>query len=215
MFKEHFDKHFGETQDLAMKVLVDYTLGSPRYGADKAVELTAMDFEKDFISDFVPSMIYTFMYDKGDENIIGKAVFFDRVPLLLCCTNKDGYITGINFNFIPNDIRALFLDEIYKAYKDFYENALADAAESGTSTFNSELASFLIDDSTRKAFFNLMDAKLGYPISTAYRKYDKSKIKNPRMIEFDVWKYIPSLVFKDAVRGANLVDIQREIIANK
>jgi hypothetical protein len=45
--------------------------------------------------------------------------------------------------------------------------------------------------------------------------YDKSKIRNPRMIEFDVWKYIPCLVFKDAIRGANLVDIQREIIANK
>ena len=51
MFKEHFDKHFGETQDLAMKVLVDYTLGSPRYGADKAVEL-------DFVDSISPATVH-------------------------------------------------------------------------------------------------------------------------------------------------------------
>lgn len=215
MFKKYFENSFAESKDLATKVLVDYTLGTPKYGADKSVELTAMDFEKDFITDFLPSMIYTFMYEKKDVEAIGKTTFIDRVPLLLCCTNKNGYLTGINFNFIPNDVRAAFLDEIYFAYKDFYQNTLSDAVTSGTSTFNSELASFLIDDETRKAFFKLMDAKLSFPISSAYRMYDKSKIRNPRMIEFDVWKYIPCLVFKDAIRGANLVDIQREIIANK
>jgi hypothetical protein len=215
MFKKYFENSFAESKDLATKVLVDYTLGTPKYGADKSVELTAMDFEKDFITDFLPSMIYTFMYDSKIKESINGTEFIDRVPLLLCCTNVGGYISGINFNFLPNDIRASLLDEIYYAYKDFYTNTLSDAVTNGTSTFNKEFASFLIDEKTRQAFFKLMESKIGYPISAAYRKYNKEYIKNPRLVEFDVWKYIPCLVFKDAVRGVNLVDFQREIITNK
>ena len=108
-----------------------------------------------------------------------------------------------------------FKDELFDAYKDFYTNMLSDAVTNGTSTFNKEFASFLIDEKTRQAFFKLMESKIGYPISAAYRKYNKEYIKNPRLVEFDVWKYIPCLVFKDAVRGVNLVDFQREIITNK
>ena len=215
MFKEFFKDDFEHSSKIATKVLVDYTLGTPKYGEDKAIEMTAMDFEKDLMSEFLPSMIYTFMYDSKIKETINGIEFIDRVPLLLCCTNVGGYISGINFNFLPNDIRASLLDEIYYAYKDFYTNTLSDAVTNGTSTFNKEFASFLIDEKTRQAFFKLMESKIDYPISSAYRKYNKEYIKNPRLVEFDVWKYIPCLVFKDAVRGINLVDFQREIISNK
>lgn len=215
MFKEFFKDDFEHSSKIANKVLVDYTLGTPKYGADKTVEMTAMDFEKDLMSDFLPSMIYTFMYDSKIKETINGIEFIDRVPLLLCCTNVSGYISGINFNFLPNDIRASLLDEIYYAYEDFYTNKLSDAVTNGTSIFNKEFASFLIDEKTRQAFFKLMESKIDYPISTAYRKYNKECIKKPRLVEFDIWKYIPCLVFKDAVRGINLVDFQREIITNK
>lgn len=215
MFKEFFKDDFEHSSKIANKVLVDYTLGTPKYGADKTVEMTAMDFEKDLMSEFLPSMIYTFMYDSKIKETINGIEFIDRVPLLLCCTNIGGYISGINFNFLPNDIRASLLDEIYYAYEDFYTNKLSDAVTNGTSIFNKEFASFLIDEKTRQAFFKLMESKIDYPISTAYRKYNKECIKKPRLVEFDVWKYIPCLVFKDAVRGINLVDFQREIITNK
>ena len=61
MFKEFFKDDFEHSSKTATKVLVDYTLGTPKYGADKTIEMTAMDFEKDLMSEFLPSMIYTFM----------------------------------------------------------------------------------------------------------------------------------------------------------
>lgn len=201
--------------DDAFKYLVENTLVNPKYGQDKSGEITAMNFEKDFIADFLPSMVYTFMYETKTKETIGKASFIDYVPVLLCFTNRDGFISGINFNFLPNNIRAEFLDKIYNAYKEFYTDTLSDAITSLESVYNKEFASFLIDDTTRQAFLTLMDKQLDYPISSAYRRYNKSLIKNPRMIEFDNWKYIPHLVFKDAIRGAGLVEVQREIITNK
>ena len=215
MFVEFFNNNFKDTKDLAFDYLVTNTLGSPKFGQEKLVELPGIDFESTFNKHMLPSMIYTFKYETKSKDSIGKANFIDYVPVILCVTNEDKFITGINFNFLPNDVRAEFLDLIYNAYKEFYSETLSDAVKKNKAVLNEEFASFLIKEDTRQSFFKLMESKLKYPITTAYRKYDKTKIKNPRMIEFDMWKYIPSLVFVDAVRGAGLVEIQQEIIANK
>ena len=210
MFVEFFKDNFKDTKEYAFEYLVTNTLGSPKFGQEKLVELPGMDFESTFNKHMLPSMIYTFKYETKSKDVIGKANFIDYVPVILCVTNEDKYITGINFNFLPNNVRAEFLDIIYNAYKEFYVDKLSSAVEKGTAILNEEFAKFLIKEDTRQSF-----SKLKYPISSAYRKYDKTKIKNPRLIEFDMWKFIPSLVFVDAVRGAGLVEIQQEIIANK
>lgn len=215
MFVEFFNKNFKDTKDLAFDYLVTNTLGSPKFGQDKLVELPGMDFESTFNKHMLPSMIYTFKYETKSKETIGKAKFIDYVPVMLCVTNEDKFVTGINFNFLPNNVRAEFLDIIYNAYKDFYVNKLSDAVEKNNAILNEEFANFLIKEDTRQSLFKLLESKLKYPILSAYRKYDKSKIKNQRLIEFDMWKYIPSLVFVDAVRGAGLVEIQQEIITNK
>ena len=41
MFKEFFKDDFEHSSKTATKVLVDYTLGTPKYGADKTIEMTA------------------------------------------------------------------------------------------------------------------------------------------------------------------------------
>jgi hypothetical protein len=67
MFKKYFDNSFAESKDLATKVLVDYTLGTPKYGADKSVELTAMDFEKDFYHSFTNCYVLL-LYSADNRN---------------------------------------------------------------------------------------------------------------------------------------------------
>lgn len=216
MFTEFFKDNFNDnTRKDSFDYLVTNTLGKPKFGQEKMMEISAMDFESTFNKNILPSMIYTFKYETKAKETIGKTQFIDYVPIILCVTNEDKYITGINFNFLPNNVRAAFLDIIYNAYEDFYVNKLSDAIGKGSAVLNEEFASFLIKEDTRTAFFKLMESKLNYPINSAWRKYDKTKIKNPRLIEFDMWKYIPCLVFKDAIRGAGLVEVQQEIIANK
>lgn len=216
MFKELFKKSFNDsTAKQAYEYLVTNTLDKDLKSPDKLVEITAMDFESTYNKDMLPSMIYTFKYKADNNNTIGKVKFSDVIPLILCFTNENGYVTGINFNYIPNSTRADLLDIIYTAYKDFYEDKLSDALKKGTPIINKELASFLIKEETRNKFLDLLSKKLSFDVSKTYRKYDKSKIKHARLIEFDMWKYIPFLTFKDAIRGASLSDLQKQIISNK
>ena len=65
-----------------------------------------------------------------------------------------------------------------------------------------------------KGFIGLLDSKLNISISSAYRTYKASDVKNVRLLEYDEWKYIPFLVFKDAIRGASLAKVQKEMIDN-
>lgn len=216
MFKELFKDEFNaKSSKQAYEYLITNTLDKKLKSPDKLVEITGMDFESTYNKDMLPSMIYTFKYKAKNENTIGKVKFSDAIPLILCFTNENGYVTGINFNYIPNSTRADLLDIIYKAYKDFYENKLSDALKKGVAIVNNEFASFLIKEETRNKFLNLLTKKLSFDVSKTYRKYEKSKIKDARLIEFDMWKYIPFLTFKDAIRGASLSDLQKQIISNK
>ena len=62
------------------------------------------------------------------------------------------------------------------------------------------------------AFLSFMKAKTGVDLSKCVRTYNRSNIVNVRLIEYDEWGYIPYLSFKDSVRGANLANIQRDVI---
>ena len=213
MFTEFFKSSFNDAnKDMAFTNLVTNTLAKPKYNDDKLTEITGMNFESKFNKDFIPSMIYTFQYETKKKDKINKVSFIDYVPLVLCFTSDTKYITGLNFNLIPNSTRAELLDMIYNAYKNFYVDKLSKAVKDNTPIVNEEFASFLINEHTRTEFLKIVSEKLKYNINKTYRKYDKTKIKNARLIEFDMWKYIPMLVFDDAVRGAVLVSIQKAII---
>ena len=216
MFKEIFKKSFNaNTSKDAYTYLVTNALVDKLHSTDKLVEITGMDFESTYNKDILPSMIYTFKYKADNTNTIGKVEFSDIVPLILCFTNENGYITGLNFNYMPNSTRADLLDIIYTAYKEFYENKLSDAVKKGIAIINNEFANFLIHDETREKFLDILTDKLSFNVRQTYRKYKKSKIQDARLIEFDMWKYIPLLTFKDSIRGASLSDLQKQIISNK
>lgn len=179
--------------------------------SNKSKQLTAMEMESSLKTAFIPSMIYTFSYETNMQDKIGKYSFYDIVPVILCTSNDGQLVTGLNFNFLPTDIRALVLDIIYNAFKTFYDKDVDKAVERGEAAINESFAQFLIPDKGI-SFLNLLNNKLGIKITDAYRTYRREDIKNIRLVEFDEWKYIPFLVFKDAVRGASLAKVQKDII---
>ena len=70
----------------------------------------------------------------------------------------------------------------------------------------------LMNEESRKKLLQVFDSLTGIKVSNAYRKYKKTAIENIRLIEYDVWDYIPSLVFTDSIRGASLAAVQKSII---
>ena len=199
-------------EELALDYLVTDTLQKKLRGPNKSKQFTAMDMESYAPDDFIPTMFYTFMYSSPtDENEVN-IQFKDRVPLILCTSHENRYITGINFNLIPCDSRAYLLDLIVSSNPDFYKQTIINAIPEHKFVINELFARTLIDPAKRKQLFDLFDNLTGLKISRCYRTYRKEFITNVRLIEYDMWKYIPFLAFKDAVRGVPLATLQAKLV---
>lgn len=192
----------------AFDYLITDLLQKKLVGNDKIRTLTGVDMERGSPTNFVPSMIYVMMYhnNKSDGIVQGKN-FYDVVPLILCLSCDLKYVTGINFNFVPNEIRAKILDLI--SSDGIVDNIVN--SDSNDFKINQKLGTRLMSGNVTELISYLKETT-GVDISMCIRKYDRKNIINSRLIEYDMWMYIPFLNFNDAVRGVNLVNVQVDMI---
>lgn len=201
----------GQMEKEAFDFLVTDLLSKNLRGNDKQRTLTAHNMEDMIKNQFVPSMFYLIMYAKSDRpESIGNQEFYDVCPLIFCVGSNDKFVTGINFNFIPNDVRARIMDIITETQKKFYDDV--ETTNITDIRANTPLGSLLLSEKGISSFVLFIKSKTGIDISPCIRTYNRSNIINVRLIEYDEWGYIPYLSFKDSVRGANLANIQREVI---
>lgn len=205
-YKNNADKR--TLEKLAFEYLVTDTLDKNLRGPYKSKQVTGMDMESYLKKDVYPSMIYTFKYNSEHVDKEGKYEFRDYVPVIFCTNVDNEYVYGINFNLLPNDVRGRLLDVIAKSNPDFYSYGIYNE---GLQLSNS-LMQNLMDETRRKDLLKVFDGLCGVPVSKAYRRYKKVAIENIRLVEYDVWQYVPYLVFTDAIRGANLAVVQESII---
>ena len=188
----------------------------------KIKELDGMDMESKLVGKILPSMIYTFIYDtKKDMQVINDVTFGDKMPIVLCCDVRpyekiiDGKkiksvnLIGINLNFLRPEQRALVLDAIYKKFLPFYTNIYKDVFANKVS-INRPLLSLLKNGDFVKA----IKALTRIDISKCVRSYNISFAKNIRLIEYNLWKYIPLYEAKQTVTNISIKNLQ-EIISKK
>ncbi len=204
-YKNNNDKR--SLEKLAFEYLVTDTLDKVLVGPNKSKQVTGLDMESS-LRRFYPSLIYTFMYTSEHLDKEGNYEFRDYVPVVFCTNYDDEYLYGINFNLLPNDVRGRLLDVIAQSNPEFYSYGVYNE---GIQLSNA-LIKNLVDEPSRKKLFDVFDGLCGVPVSKAYRRYKFPYIVNPRLIEYDVWSYIPYLVFTDSIRGANLAVIQKSMI---
>ena len=201
----------GQMEKEAFDFLITDLLARNLRGDDKQRTLTAHNMEELLKNQFVPSMFYLIMYAKSDKpEVIGKNEFYDVCPLIMCLSANDKSITGLNFNFIPNDVRARIMDLIVESNPKFYQEM--ETTNVNSIKANNPLGSILISDKGVAAFLLFIKSKTGIDVSQCVRTYNRSNIVNVRLIEYDEWSYIPYLSFKDSIRGANLANVQKDVI---
>lgn len=200
-------KYAGKDKE-AYNLIIKELLQNNSKGKLKQQTLTAYDMESSAMIQFVPSMFYVFMYNNPERE---DPSFYDRVPMILCTGFSGGTVTGINFNYLPNNIRALFIDTILEAYSDFYSE---DNLSSGTFKVNEKFASGLLGGGL-SSIVKIFKTIAGVDIGSAVRVYKTKHIIKSRMLEYDMWEAIPNLSFKDAVRGINLAQAQMDTITPK
>lgn len=200
-------KYAGKDKE-AYSLIIKELLQNNSVGENKQRTLTGYNMESDTMIQFVPSMFYVFMYNNPEKD---DPSFYDRVPMILCTGFSGGTVTGINFNYLPNNIRALFIDTILEAYSEFYSE---ENLHGGGLKINEKFAAGLLGgglSSIVKIFKNVA----GVDIGNAVRTYKTKNVIKSRMLEYDMWDAIPNLSFKDAVRGINLARAQIDTITPK
>ena len=203
----------GQMEKEAFDFLITDLLSRNLRGVDKQRTLTAHNMEDMLKNQLVPSMFYLLMYAKSDKpEVIGKNEFYDVCPLILCLNANDKFVTGLNFNFIPNDVRARIMDLIVESNQKFYQEM--EASNINSIKTNNPLGSMLISDKGVSSFLLFVKSKTGLDVSKCVRTYDRKNIMNVRLIEYDEWHYIPYLSFKESIRGSNIANIQRYVILN-
>lgn len=204
----------GQMEKEAFDFLITDLLSRNLRGVDKQRTLTAHNMEDMLKNQLVPSMFYLLMYAKSDKpEVIGKNEFYDVCPLILCLNANDKFVTGLNFNFIPNDVRARIMDLIVESNQKFYQEM--EASNINSIKTNNPLGSMLISDKGVSSFLLFVKSKTGLDVSKCVRTYDRKNIMNVRLIEYDEWHYIPYLSFKGSIRGSNIANIQRDVILNR
>ena len=213
MFVEFYKKTSkSQGSEIAKRYFIDDMISSPKMGVEKSFDVTSMDMEKTLIGKgFIPSMIYTFLYNPTYKETFNKIKFIDCIPIILCTSfQSNGSVEGINFNLMPNNARAALLDVIYDGFKQFYSETIYNDEVA----INNNMANILSHEDSLKKFLDIASSKNGVNFSNTVRRYNMQFISNARMIEYDMWKYIPFLSFSDSIREANLVSLQASIISN-
>lgn len=213
MFVDFYKENIGNSSmlDEARKRLVANTLSSPLVGDNKIVDLESTDMESKVRVQFTPSLFYTFFYLAENDTIAGVSAV-DYIPLILCAKKSGKFVEGLNFNILPNEMRAVMLDAIDKSFDNYYTVRGLNEAQAGELAINETFGDILLNDSKRIQFMKYFETKTGVSIMSAYRKYNISHISKPRMIEYSDYKYIPLLYFEDAVRGIALNKLQSKVI---
>lgn len=197
--------------DNALKYLVDYNHISKKFGDEKLETGFNLKMESNQPTFFIPTMMYTFMYASPDKQNVNGVQFIDNIPLIMVLDFSDSTVLGLNFNFIPNVYRAAVLDIIDETNRNFYTAILGD----DTFKLNDAFVNAVSTERNRKAFVELINTRLNVNISSAYRLYKIKYCQNIRMIEYDMWKYIPFLSFGDTVREAKIEELQRNVLQKK
>lgn len=214
MFVDFYKENRGNADVLAYakQVLIGDTLSKPLLGLAKLQDLESSDMESKISEPFMPSLFYTFKY-VAETDVIAGMPAVDYIPIMLCFKKSGKYVEGVNFNLLPNDMRAVILDAIDKSFDNYYTDKGLNEAQKGELAINETFGSILVSDSGKMQFLKYFETKCGVPISKAYRRYNLSHISSMRMIEYGNYKYIPLLYFDDAVRGASLSKLQDAVIS--
>lgn len=185
----------------ATQFLLKDTIGSVLTGNNKIKDIDGMDMERYLGNNIIPGMIYTFNYkaNKNKKDIIDELNVGDNFPIVLCCRFNiqkkivnnipitTACIQGINLNYLPKQKRLKLLDILHTAYKDFYEDEIYIKTYENTYAINYELAENLQDVNFIKTLSKLID----FNLSDCFRIYEIRNCKTIRLIEYNLWKYIP------------------------
>lgn len=145
---------------------------------------------------FMPGRVYTYQYNPAGADVLD---FYDKRPMVYIIgeyvskSTGKRIVQGINLNFLPEKVKARFIDTAYRIFGDAYK--VADEMSDEDRLVSMMQINNLV---TNWYFMSLnfdKNAKIG--LSFAVRNYDIKRILNPVLIEVEDFEMIPYFVPKE------------------
>ena len=148
---------------------------------------------------FMPGRIYTYQYMPHGTDVLD---FYDKRPMVYIIgeyvskSSGKHIVQGVNLNFLPEKVKAKFIDTAYRIFGDAYKVADEMSDED-------RLASMMqINQLVTNWYFMSLNfdknAKIG--LSFAVRNYNVKRIMNPVLIEVEDFEMIPYFVPKEMMK---------------
>lgn len=209
-----FLKDINNINDIAYFTIFEKYLIQNLKGQKKLIEIESTDQESIIIKQNggypIPGMIYTFIYGLPDQIIINEKSakdFIDLAPVTFCMNNGRGFFSGINMNMLPLNVRLDFFESFYNTFKDFFKK-VEELTQNNKLAINKRFVEF-IKSGGGQEMIKLFNKKNNANFNYGYRKYDITKVKNLRMIEYDEWNYINFYTPINAFRKINLNEMHK------
>lgn len=196
-----YNKNDANITGLATEYLLRDTLGKNLKNNNKIKDIDGMDMESRLTGRIVPGMIFTFNYKPklNKTDIVESLNMGDNFPIILCCKVSLGkkivngipkqtlYIDGLNLNMLTKIQRLKILDFLHSSYPEFYEHDIYVSTYNNVIGINEDLGNKLQNFD----FLKILSKLTGVDLSSCFRKYDITNCVNIRLIEYNLWKYIP------------------------
>lgn len=150
----------------------------------------------------IPGRMFTYKYEPDPLNI-DRMDFYDKRPIMLCIKegihkNTGNYLQlGINFNFIPYEIRISMLDKLFVAYKNFI---LFDVQRRAGNDANTRITPVFTDSYDFYGVLNwIFQSVLKSGFKYALRLYNWDRMDNVKLIDYNEWGLLGLLDARDIV----------------
>lgn len=216
-FYQYYIKNKNTSPAQSLKKFVSNVI-YPRYrnidALNKPREFAQYNIEHTLKSNyFVPGFLYTWTYEaaKNDEDdfvIISSTTNPNAKikiseaqkkgsPIVLCLNsdNKE-YVMGLDLTLFPPEVSAIILDVIVSLDPKYFENLNYESWKENSQYLPNNLIKFFMQKGSISQFANFVKNKYSIDISKTIRNYKIKNIKNPLLVEFWAWKYVPFQVDK-------------------
>lgn len=216
-FYQYYIKH---KNDLSAQPLKKYVANVvyPRYrnidALNKPREFAKYNIERSLKSNyFVSGFLYTWTYEaikNSEDDIViiastknpnAKIKISESQkkgsPIVLCLNsdNKE-YVLGLDLTLFPPEVAAILLDVIVSLDHKYFENINYESWKENGHYLPTNIIKFFMQKGSISQFNNFAKTKYNMDISKSIRLYKIKNIKNPLLVEFWAWKYVPFQVDK-------------------
>lgn len=155
---------------------------------------------------YIPGFVYTWKYkaQKSSDDLLtissvdnpNKQIKISEAqlkgsPIVLCLNVDAENVLGLDLTVFPPEVSCILLDCMISIDKNYFENLNYESWKENGNYLPTKIIKYFSQQGSINAFCTRAKMLWKVDLFSSIRKYKKTSIQNPQLIEFWSWKYVP------------------------